>query len=233
MYNKKKDMLKKLIAKYLPLYYLSSNISYSQDGEDMILRSLYEVRKRYKGFFVDIGAHHPVRFSNTYYFYKKGWRGINIEPTPSAIKAFRLFRRRDINLNVGVGQLKGLLKFYCFNEPALNSFSKEVSEKIDKDSSKYKIVKEIDVEVLPLSEILDKHLPEGKKIDFLSIDVEGLDYQVLLSNNWEKYLPHIVLVEENLDIDELDNSVIYKFLKSKGYSFFAKTLRTCIYRIEQ
>jgi FkbM family methyltransferase len=223
-------VVKKLLNKILPTYYFESSRSYSQDGEDMILKALFEQRKGYKGFYVDVGAHHPVRFSNTKFFYKKGWRGINIEPTPSAIKAFQIFRKRDINLNIGIGPKRGELTFYCFNEPALNSFSKEVSEKIHQNDSKYQIIRELPIPVLPLSEVFDQHLPKGQSIDFISIDVEGLDYQVLLSNNWDKYQPEVVLVEENVDVDEIGKSPIYQFLKAKGYNFFAKTLRTCIYK---
>ena len=196
----------------------------------MIIKALYEAKKGYKGFFVDVGAHHPVRYSNTKYFYNRGWNGINVEPTPTAIKAFELFRKRDINLNIGIGAAPQQMKFYCFNEPALNSFSEEVSKRIDRESAKYKIIKEVDVDVLPLSDVFDKHLPANTKIDFLSIDVEGLDYQVLLSNNWGKYKPEIVLVEESVDVDDLSKSPIYTFLKGEGYHFFAKTPRTCFYR---
>jgi FkbM family methyltransferase len=223
--------IKKALSKYLPVNYFAYSKSYSQDGEDMILKAIYEQKKGYKGFFVDVGAHHPVRYSNTNYFYKRGWKGINIEPTPSAIGAFNTFRKRDINLNIGIGPEKTKLRFYCFNEPALNSFSEEVSKRIDAESAKYKIIKELDIDVLPLGDVLDQHLPANITIDFLSIDVEGLDYQVLLSNNWDKYKPSVILVEENVNVDELNNSPIYKFLKDKGYTFFAKTLRTCVYRL--
>lgn len=223
--------IKKVLLKYLPVNYFAYSKSYSQDGEDMILKAIYEQKKGYKGFFVDVGAHHPVRYSNTNYFYKRGWKGINIEPTPSAIGAFNTFRKRDINLNIGIGPEKTKLKFYCFNEPALNSFSEEVSKRIDAESGKYKIIKELDIDVLPLSDVLDQYLPANTTIDFLSIDVEGLDYQVLLSNNWDKYKPGVILVEENVNVDELNHSPIYKFLKEKGYTFFAKTLRTCVYRL--
>jgi FkbM family methyltransferase len=222
--------IKQMLLKYLPIYYFQSSRSYSQDGEDMILKALFEQKKGYKGFYVDVGAHHPVRFSNTKYFYDKGWKGINIEPTPNAIKAFKTFRRRDINLNIGIGPERGELTFYCFNEPALNSFSKEVSERVDRESSTYKIIKELKIEVMPLSVVFDQYLPEGRKIDFISIDVEGLDYQVLTSNNWDKYQPEVILVEENIDVDRIGDSPIYNFLKDKGYHFFAKTLRTCVYR---
>lgn len=223
--------IKKVLLKYLPVNYFAYSKSYSQDGEDMILKAIYEQKKGYKGFFVDVGAHHPVRYSNTNYFYKRGWKGINIEPTPSAIGAFNTFRKRDVNLNIGIGPEKTKLKFYCFNEPALNSFSEEVSKRIDAESGKYKIIKELDIDVLPLSDVLDQYLPANTVIDFLSIDVEGLDYQVLLSNNWDKYKPSVILVEENVNVDDLNYSPIYQFLKDKGYTFFAKTLRTCVYRL--
>ncbi|RZK12528.1 MAG: FkbM family methyltransferase [Flavobacterium sp.] len=113
---------------------------------------------------------------------------------------------------------------------ALNSFSKEVSEKIHNNGGKYKIIKELQIEVLPLSEVFEKYLPKGQNIDFISIDVEGLDFQVLLSNDWDKYQPEVILVEENINVDDIGKSPIYQFLKEKGYSFFAKTLRTCIYK---
>ena len=133
--------LKKTLLKYLPIHYFKSYTSYSQDGEDMILKALYENKKNYKGFFVDVGAHHPVRYSNTYYFYKKGWRGINVEPTPTAMRSFNLLRRRDINLNLGVASKKDVLVFYCFDEPALNTFSKEAAVRVNESSKSYKILK--------------------------------------------------------------------------------------------
>src|ERR1700726_1466588 len=83
------------------------NLAYSQDGEDMILRRLFERQK--SGFYVDVGAHHPYRFSNTCYFYRRGWRGINIDPNPEAIAAFRRDRPHDINVCVGVSEEAGEL----------------------------------------------------------------------------------------------------------------------------
>ena len=221
--------LKKFILKHFPIHNYRSYTSYSQDGEDMILKALYENRKYYKGFFVDVGAHHPVRYSNTYHFYKKGWSGINIEPTPTIMSSFKLFRRRDINLNLGVSGKKDTLTFYCFNEPALNTFSEGVAKKVDAAENKYKIIKELQVDVLPLGEILDRHVPHGKKIDFFSIDVEGLDFEVLQSNNWAKYKPQYLLVEDNSALDKIAESPVYEYLSAMGYKPIAKTLRTLIF----
>jgi len=222
--------LKKAILKYLPVHYYKSLTSYSQEGEDMVLNSFFEGRKNYKGFFVDVGAHHPYRFSNTLFFYKKGWRGINIEPTPQAIKAFNIFRRHDINLNIGISSKRDKLTFYCFNEPALNGFSKELSHERNETSAKYKIINEIEVETLPLADVLDSHLPTGQKIDFLTIDVEGFDLQVLQSNNWVKYKPSYILVEDRIDFSNLTDSEVYRYLKKQGYQLVAKTLRTLFFK---
>jgi FkbM family methyltransferase len=223
---------KKKILKYVPIDYFLSKKSYSQEGEDMILQSFYEGKKTFKGYYVDVGAHHPYRFSNTQYFYQKGWTGINIEPTPGAIKSFDYFRRRDINLNIGVSGKRDKLTFYCFNEPALNGFSKELSEQRDTASKIYKIIKEIEVETYPLADVLDKYLPEGQKIDFFTIDVEGLDLEVLKSNNWDKYKPAYVLVEDTADFTDISGSETYKFLNKMGYQLVTKTLRTSFFKLQ-
>lgn len=223
--------LKKLLSKYLPVHYFQFHKSYAQEGEDMVLQSFFEGKKNYKGFYVDIGAHHPHRFSNTAYFYKHGWRGINVEPTPGAIKAFKTFRSRDINLNIGISSAKNQLTFYCFNEPALNGFSKEISQERDQTSSRYKIIKELKVATLPLSAVLDQYLPQGLKIDFLTIDVEGLDLQVLQSNDWNKYMPEYILVEDRIDFKNLAESPVYDLLEKQGYQLVAKTLRTLFFKI--
>ena len=198
----------------------------------MILQSFYEGKKKYKGFFVDVGAHHPYRYSNTLFFYKRGWKGINIEPTPGAIKAFNLFRSRDINLNIGISGKQDKLTFYCFNEPALNGFSKELSEERNSTSKIYKIEKEIPVETYPLAYVLDRYLPAGQKIDFFTIDVEGLDLEVLKSNNWDKYKPAFVLVEDSVDFTDITNSETYKYLNKMGYQLVTKTLRTSFFKLQ-
>src|SRR3989344_8600628 len=91
--------------------------TYSQDGEDLIIKNLLHKKK---GFYVDIGAHHPYRYSNTYLLYKSGWHGINIEPTPKSKKLFDRLRDRDINLQVAAGK-KSNLKLYIFYDSALNT----------------------------------------------------------------------------------------------------------------
>ena len=100
--------------------------SYSQEGEDRILARLFESSGQ--GFYVDVGAHHPMRFSNTFLFYRRGWRGVNIDATPGSMRLFDRYRSRDTNIESGVGLTTGVVPFYVFNEPALNTFDRELSE---------------------------------------------------------------------------------------------------------
>ena len=204
--------------------------SYSQDGEDVVLASFYEGRKHVKGFFIDVGAHHPVRFSNTWMFYKRGWRGINIDPTPGSMFSFKLLRRRDINLEIGIGPKLSKLTFFCFNEPALNTFDEKLAQERN-SGNPYRIIRTVDVPVEPLGSVLDKYLTPDQKIDFLTIDVEGLDLEVLKSNDWSKYRPEFILVED-LDFkpEEPKQSAMYHFLKTQKYEIIASLKRTIIYR---
>lgn len=224
-------MFKKLAIKILDL--LRYKKSYSQDGEDMVLHSFLEaLPKDYKGFFVDVGAHHPVRFSNTCFFYNKGWRGINIDATPGSMELFQWFRRRDLNLEMGIGPEKGNLTFYCFDEPALNTLSKEVATERAK-GGRYKIKKEVKVPILPLREVLEKYLSPEKKIDFMSVDVEGMDETVLRSNDWERFRPTFVLAEDpDYQIGAKTANVcgVFQLLSEKGYMLVAKTKRTLIFK---
>ncbi|WP_198007933.1 FkbM family methyltransferase [Methylovulum miyakonense] len=201
--------------------------SYSQEGEDMILMRIFG--KQQIGFYVDVGAHHPFRFSNTYFFYKQGWKGINIDAMPESMKLFQKFRPRDINLEIPISNNDRLLTYYAFNEPALNGFSRELS-KVRDGNNGYFIQQEIELQTSKLSSVLDKHLPNGVEIDFLSIDVEGLDLDILHSNDWNKYKPRIILVEIlGSSLSEIENSEFAIFLKKYSYIVFAKTMNTVIF----
>ena len=188
--------------------------SYSQDGEDMILRRLFEGEKQ--GFYVDVGAHHPKRFSNTYIFYAMGWHGINIDSCPGSMKRFQETRPRDINLEKAVSDKKEALTFYVLNEPALSGFSETLAKKRAGEGN-YHIIGQHQLTAEPLRDILDAYLPKGQHIDFLSVDVEGYDLKVLKSNDWKKYRPHVVLVELlETTLEEILESETYLFHEIRG-----------------
>jgi FkbM family methyltransferase len=203
------------------------HLSYSQDGEDMVLRRLFERQAR--GFYVDVGAHHPFRFSNTCYFYRRGWRGVNIEPNPDAIAAFRRHRAEDINLCVGVADVPGQMTYHVFNEPALNTFDADLAKERACLPS-YRVVEARSVPVRRLDDILLEHLPSRTQIDFISIDVEGMDLAVLHSGDWERFRPRILLVEaRERFVAALEGDPINVFMVAAGYRLLAKTVNTLIY----
>ena len=205
--------------------------AFSLEGEDLILGRVFEGKS--DGFYVDVGAHHPTLYSNTYYFYLRGWRGINIDAMPGSMTAFKAGRPRDINLEIAVAENPGKLTYHIFNYPALNTFDPVLAKERDgKDI--YKIIERREIEMRPLAQILREHLPARKKIDFMSVDVEGFDLAVLRSNDWKRFLPTYVLVEDfsGDTVEEALNSPIAAFLRPLGYALFAKTAHTQIFRLK-
>ncbi len=201
--------------------------SYSQEGEDMILRRIFEKQKT--GFYVDVGAHHPKRFSNTYFFYRAGWKGINIDAMPGSMEQFKKYRPRDINLEIAVSDEKEEFTYYAFNEPALNGFSKKISDSRNGNEN-YKIIFSKKMKTNRLEDVLDEYFSPENAIDFMSIDVEGLDFQVLKSNNWDKYVPKVILCEAlNSNLKEVKTSEIYKLMIETDYFLFAKTVNTLFF----
>ena len=205
-----------------------NTISYSQEGEDLILKRIFEYKT--KGFYIDVGAHHPKRFSNTYLFYKTGWRGINIDATPGSMNEFKTLRPRDVNLELGVSDKRGELIYYEFDEPALNTFSRiEAIRKNERTS--YKIINELKLKTFPLSEILTNYLEPDQNIDFLNIDVEGFDFKVLRSLDFEINRPEVILIESlETSLDQVFDNEIYQFLMQKKYILLAKTFNTLIFK---
>ncbi|MCB5184122.1 FkbM family methyltransferase [Methylobacillus gramineus] len=199
-------------------------LSYAQEGEDLILGRIFD--RSSSGYYIDIGAHHPVRFSNTYLFYKRGWRGVCVDPSQDAIALFKQRRPADIALEMGVSDQESELTYYMFDEPALNTFSKILADQRIENTT-YKSIGTRKVPVRPLNKILDEILQPGTKIDFMTIDVEGLDYQVLVSNDWSKYRPRIVLAEA---LDDEAGERIRAFMIQNNYKIIARTFNTEFYQ---
>lgn len=189
--------------------------SYSQQAEDL---QIHKILKRKKtGFYVDIGAYDPDRFSNTKMFYKMGWNGINIEPNTINYQKFLKERIRDINLNIGIGNKEGDLSFFLFIPDTLSTFSE--SEADDYIKQGYKLVEKVKVPVKKLANVLKEHA-KNKQLDFFSIDTEGLDMDVLKSNDWDLFNPKVICIESashsHTNTSKKEDS-IDGFLKSKGY----------------
>ena len=201
-----------MFKQFLPAswHYALSNVKskifgytkYSQFGEDTVLLEIFKDTNN--GRYVDVGAHHPYRYSNTYLLYKKGWQGINIDPNPHTIALFNTARPDDQNICAGVGSA-GVLTYYRFSDPAVNTFKKEEAEKW-KGKSFLKFLDTTEVKIVPLSDLVKE------PIDLLTIDAEGMDLEVLKSYDWRHY-PRVIVIEG-------DESK--QFLVDKGYTLYAE-----------
>jgi hypothetical protein len=191
---------------------------------------MFEPDAKVAGFYVDVGAHHPIRFSNTYLFYRRGWRGVNFDAMPGSMRAFDRLRPRDANLEVGVAEQDCTLVYHSFSEPALNTFSEELAATYAKEPH-VKLVGTSKIVCRPLAQLLVDSVPPGTTIDFLSVDVEGLDLPVLRSNDWERFRPRVLLVESlDTPLVALANSPTAVFLRAQDYSPVAKTVSTVFFR---
>jgi FkbM family methyltransferase len=201
--------------------------SYSQEGEDIALDRLLEGRRN--GFYVDVGCHHPFRFSNSYYFYSRGWRGICVDALPGTQRLFRRWRRRDIVVESGIASQRGELTYYMFDEPALNTFDAALAQE-RLECTRYKLIRSVQVPTDTLAAILAAHCPVDQQIDFLSVDVEGLDLQVLESNDWDHYRPRTVIAE-CLDsaLVQIGADPVARYLTERGYAPYAKTGNSVIF----
>ena len=193
---------------YLLLWMQGVKNSYSQRGEDIVIDHLLKHKKI--GFYIDVGANDPIRFSNTNRFYKRGWYGINIEPDPICFEKIRSARSKDVNLNIGIGTSHKKFYFYKFFPDTLSTFSKDAAKNYIQKG--FELVNKIKIEVRKLSDIIDTYC-RNTPIDFISIDTEGYDLVVLKSNDWKRFRPKLVCIEAGLK-----NSEVTEYLQKNGYN---------------
>ena len=195
------------------------NISYSKSGDDIQLMKL--INSSSPGAYVDIGSWHPIKYSNTYYFYLRNWKGICVDPNPNLIPLYKEFRPKDIFINAGISKSDVPLDFYMVKESSMNTFSYDFLVKHQLDSQ---IISTLKVPMITLKEVLDKNLKDSDRLDFFDIDVEGLDLEVLKTNDWSKYRPKIIVIETDIALKEDFNSEIVKYLEDQDYRLIGKSI---------
>jgi FkbM family methyltransferase len=202
--------------------------SFGQESEDLILARMFD--RQDKGFYVDVGAHHPFRFSNTWLLYRRGWRGINIDAMPGTMEAFRRWRPEDVNLECLVSSDTAPRTFFQYDEPALNTVSEELVRKREVDAPHYRLVGQVTLQARRLADILADHAPPGRSIDVLNVDVEGHDLDVLSSNDWQRFRPKVIVAELiGTDFAEMEASPLYRFLADRGYRLQSKLVNSAIF----
>jgi len=194
----------------------SFSISWSQAGEDLALMPV--LQKIEKGNYLDIGAHHPTRFSVTRHLFQSGWSGVNVDGNIDLLKEFQKQRPSDINLNYCVGSEKSY-HLTIFKETAISTVdltwkSKFISEEDEVSETRT-------VSGITLRELIENYFPSGN-LDFMNLDIEGADLDALRSadfNSLEFYLwPKWILIEVNAPLSEVRQSATAQYLESFGYS---------------
>lgn len=195
-------------------------ISAAQNQEDVVLFRALGGKK--SGFYIDVGAGDPNADSVTNWFYRVGWTGINIEPNPLFVSAYETWRPRDINKNVGVSNQIAKLPFFKVLQNAvghgwgLSSFDPGT---ISLARELGFAVEELEIDVIPLSSIVENHAA-NKEIDFLKIDVEGLERAVLSSIDLTRTRPTIICLEAVRPNSSIPSHADWEdILTSGGYVF--------------
>lgn len=211
--------------------------SYSQSGEDIIISDLFVRLRINTPTYLDIGANEAVSHSNTYRLYTRRSKGVCVEPNPILYKKLLTKRKRDTCLNAGIAfNERTEADFYIFPEKVngLNTFSKQDAdfwEQIgNNEIGRHKIEKVIKMQLININDIMEKYF--NSHPNFISIDVEGLDLQILKTINFEKFRPEVFCIEtisyaENNK--EIKNNKIIEFLNSMGYFIYADTYINTIF----
>ncbi len=205
-------------------------ISFSQCGEDLIIKYIFDVIGITNPSYMDIGAHHPTYLNNTALLHSIGSTGINIEPDPVLFKEFTQKRTKDINLNIGIGDKEVEIDFYVMNDPTLSTFSERETENYKKEGN-YFVSRIEKVKVKTVKNILEQYT-KNKFPDLLTIDAEGIDEIVLKSIDFNKNFP-IIICTETISFSNSGNGTknieLIEFIKTNGYMLYADTYINSIF----
>ena len=185
------------------------SIHYGEFGEDVFINRIF--KNIYNGTYVDVGCYHPYKGSLTARLYKKNWNGINIDISKTSIELFKMFRKRDINLNLAVSDFDG--ETFFFENSPINQQNSLIMQ-----NNKQNKVK---IESCTLNTILKKN--NFNNFDYLNIDVEGSELNVIKGIDLKKFQPKLITIENNeLQPKEYFDNDVYKILINNNYVFINK-----------
>jgi FkbM family methyltransferase len=206
------------------------NPSYAQCGEEVIVSDLFKFLNISMPTYLDIGAYLPVFGNNTYLFYRRGSRGVLVEPNVDLVPELRSTRPGDVVLNVGVGVTEERsADYYCLSIPQMNTFCKEEAERLARNpEAGLRIRRVAKVPLIPINKLLNEHFPGGGP-DFLSIDIESLDLAVLKSIDYQAHRPKVICTETVVPLGIAMEPETTRFLESRGYAVRGMTFPNTIF----
>lgn len=221
-------MLDKLLKYVRPTSY--GKTSYSQSGEDLIADFILTNLRINNPNYLDIGAHHPTYLSNTYFFYKKGSVGVCIEPDPELYAEIRKKRKNDLCINAGIGVNSAAEEsFFIMSTRTLNTFSKTEAERYE-SYGRQTIEKVVKIPLITISDILVNFM--DKRLNFVSLDVEGLDYEIIKAFDFDKQRPEVICIETityTEDNSEEKEYQIIEYMLEHSYMVYADTYINTIF----
>lgn len=199
--------------------------SYSQLGEDKLIDFLmmyFTTIDRNNVRYVDIGMNHPIEYNNTYFFHKKNGHGIVIEPNKTLCEIASIVRPKDIIVNAGVKfDEKDKATYYNFDTHGLNTFDGNRIENLK--SNGHRLVEAIELPLIDINEIIEDEMP-NTPIDLMSIDAEGVDFQILKLINFKKHRPKILCIEANKSKYEFGiRDEVINFMENLNYILMGDT----------
>jgi FkbM family methyltransferase len=197
--------------------------SYAQCGEDLIVAFVLKAIGIDAPLYLDIGAYHPMHLSNTYLFYARGGHGVCVEPDRRRCERIRRARPRDVCLNIGVGLRDEVGEFFVMTSPTLSTFSGAEARRYESFGSQRIVAKE-EVQVITVNRLLATYFERIP--DFVSLDVEGLDLQILETLDFERFRPQVFCVETlTYDENKSERKIveIIERMRNVGYLAFADT----------
>jgi FkbM family methyltransferase len=213
-----------VIEFFEPWRWRDAKHSYSQAGEDLIIDFVAKAMQIEDMTYLDIGAHHPTQFSNTYLFYRRGQKGVLVEPDPELSGAIRRARPRDICIEAGVGlHSTKASQFFVMSTRTLSTFSEIEAKRYE--AMGQRIEKVLEIPMVTLDEVFADRF-SNKKPTLVSIDVEGLDFDVLSTLDFDNCRPAIVCIETlqySETREEIKDARIAQMMSENGYFAFGDT----------
>tara|TARA_Y100001935_G_scaffold130764_1_gene108323 strand:+ start:451 stop:1134 length:684 start_codon:yes stop_codon:yes gene_type:complete len=201
--------------------------SYGATGEDVLINKIF--KNKIDGYFVDVGALHPINGSLTYNLSKKGWKGLNIDLLRENLILFNFFRKKDKNINLAISKNKGVINAYIFERGSgVNTTNKKWADKWKKKFGKnYSILK---IKKNSLNNVFSSY-KVNKKFELLNIDVEGHEIDVLKGINFKNIRPKIITIEIHVKkTEQIFKTEIYKLLKKNNYELISQYYQTSFFK---